>query len=91
MCELGWSDEQISRLDSSWQEFSARERSLFTLARDLAAAPITVTDEDVAKALKDSSPREVVQLINYVSARASFNRITEAAGLALEEDRPPKK
>jgi hypothetical protein len=32
-----------------------------------------------------------VQLITYVAARASFNRITESAGLALEEDRPQKK
>jgi hypothetical protein len=43
-----------------------------------------LTDAEVAEALKRTSPRDVVQLINYVTNRASFNRITEAAGLQLE-------
>jgi hypothetical protein len=32
-----------------------------------------------------AGPRDVVQLISYTTGRASFDRITEAAGLQLEE------
>jgi hypothetical protein len=51
----------------------------------LAASPIVLTDAEVAEALKRTGPREVVQLINYVTTRASFDRITEAAGLQPEK------
>ena len=60
------------------------ERALFTVARKLAASPVVLTDDDVALALKLAGPRDVVQLISYVTNRASFDRITEAAGLQLE-------
>jgi hypothetical protein len=44
-----------------------------------------LTDQDVAEAVKANGPREVVQLISYVTGRAYFNRITEAAGLPADE------
>jgi alkylhydroperoxidase family enzyme len=83
--ELGLNDEQIYQLDGSWKAFTPAEQAMFTLAQKLAATPIVLTDEDVARALKETSPRDVVQLIRYVTDRASFNRITEAAGLQLEK------
>jgi len=82
---LGQSDEQIHRLDGDWSEYSAVERALFRVARQLAASPIVLTDAEVAEALKLTGPREVVPLISYVTTRASFDRITEAAGLQLEK------
>jgi alkylhydroperoxidase family enzyme len=82
--ELGWSDEQVYALDGPWKDFTPAERALFTVARKLAASPIVLTDEDVALALKLTSPREVVQLISYTTTRALFDRVTEAAGLQLE-------
>jgi hypothetical protein len=39
----------------------------------------------VAEALKQTSPREVVQLISYTTNRALFDRVTEAACLRLEQ------
>jgi alkylhydroperoxidase family enzyme len=83
--KLGMSDEQIYALDGSWENFTPAEQSLFTVARKLAASPIVLTDEDVAEAVRVTSPRDVVQLISYVTGRASFNRITEAAGLPADE------
>jgi hypothetical protein len=83
--ELGWSDDQVSKLDGSWEEFTPLERALFTVARKLAASPVVLTDEDVARAVKLAGPRDVVQLISYTTVRASFDRITEAAGLQLEQ------
>lgn len=85
MLELGQSEDQVYQLDGSWDSFSPHDRALFNVARKLANTPIMLADADVAEALKQSTPREVVQLINYTTGRAYFDRITEAAGLQLEE------
>ncbi len=82
--KLGQTDEQVYALDGDWQEFTAEERALFRFARDLAMSPIALTDADVAEALQLAGPRKVVQLVNFTTSRAYFDRITEAAGLPLE-------
>ena len=82
---LGQTDDQIFQLDSEWKEFSETDRSLFTIARKLAASPVVLTDDDVAAAVKLAGPKLVVQLVSYVTTRASFDRITEAAGLPIEK------
>jgi alkylhydroperoxidase family enzyme len=89
--ELGWTDERIDQLDGSWAEFAPVERALFKLARNLAAAPIVMTDADVETALKWAGPRTVVQLISYTAGRAFFNRITEAAALRYEVSDPRRE
>jgi alkylhydroperoxidase family enzyme len=83
--DLGLSEEQISKLDGDWAGYTPAERALFTVARKLAASPVVLTDDDVALAVKLAGPRDVVQLISYTTTRASFDRITEAAGLQLEK------
>jgi alkylhydroperoxidase family enzyme len=83
--ELGQSDEQIAALDGDWSGFTPVERALFRVARKLAASPVVLTDEDVADAVKQAGPRAVVQLVSYTTHRASFDRITEASGLGLED------
>lgn len=81
---LGQSDDEIYALDGDWKGFTPAEQSLFRFARHLAATPIALTDDDVADALARTGPREVVQLINFVTSRAYFDRVTEAAGLPLD-------
>jgi alkylhydroperoxidase family enzyme len=83
--KLGQLDDQVYALDGDWADFTPAERALFTVARKLAASPIVLTDADVAAALKQTGAREVVQLISYTTTCASFDRITEAAGLQLEQ------
>ncbi len=83
--QLGQSDEQIYKLDGNWAEFTPADRALFTVARKLAASPMVLADDDVERALKLTGPREVVQLIGCTTGRAFFDRVTEAAGLRLEE------
>ena len=56
-------------------------RALFTVAKKLGASPVILTDDDVALAVKLAGRRAVLQLVSYLTTRASFNRITEAAGL----------
>lgn len=85
LSDLGWSDEQIYSLDGDWSQFTPAEKSLFTLARKLAATPVVLTDLDVAEAVKQAGPRDVVQTIIYTTNRASFDRITESAGLKAEK------
>jgi hypothetical protein len=81
---LGLSEDQVYKLDGDWADFTPVERALFTVARKLGASPVVLTDDDVALAVKLAGPRDVVQLISYTTNRASFDRITEAAGLQLE-------
>jgi alkylhydroperoxidase family enzyme len=83
--ELGQSDDQVYKLDGDWSGFTPAERAMFTVARKLAASPVVLTDEDVDAAVKLVGPRDVVQLIHYTTTRASFDRITEAAGLRLDD------
>ena len=82
--KLGQTDEQVYALEGDWHEFTAEERALFRFARDLAMSPIALTDADVAEALELAGPRKVVQLVNFTTSRAYFDRVTEAAGLPLE-------
>ncbi|WP_435008612.1 carboxymuconolactone decarboxylase family protein [Tundrisphaera lichenicola] len=82
--ELGQSDDQIDQLDGDWSSSSPTERAMFTVACKLAASPVVLTDDEVDRAVKLAGPRDVVQLISYTTTRASFDRITEAAGLTLE-------
>jgi len=46
---------------------------------------VVLTDADVAQAVKLAGARDVVQLISYTTNRASFDRLTESAGLQLEK------
>jgi alkylhydroperoxidase family enzyme len=85
LLDLGQSEDRVYKLDGDWKEFTETERALFTLARKLAASPVVLTDDDVALAVKLAGPRDVTQLISYVTTCASFDRITEAAGLRLEK------
>jgi AhpD family alkylhydroperoxidase len=85
LLELAQTEDQVYQLDGDWSEFTPTERALFTVARKLAASPVVLTDSDVDTAVKLAGPRDVVQLVNYVTTCASFDRITEAAGLRLEK------
>ncbi len=82
---LGQTDDQIDDLDGSQAALSPADRALSTVARKLAAAPVVLTDDDVALAVTLAGPRDVVQVISYTTFRACFDRFTEAAGLQLEE------
>jgi hypothetical protein len=82
--DLGQTEDQIFALDGDWKTFTPRDQSLFTVAKKLGASPVVLTDEEVAKAVELAGPRDVVQAVSYTTQRASFDRITEAAGLPVE-------
>lgn len=78
---IGQTDDQIYVLDGDWKGFSDANRAMFTLAKKLASSPVILTDDDVALTVKLTGPKLTTQMISYVTTRASFDRITEAAGL----------
>jgi hypothetical protein len=85
LLELGQTEDQVYSLNGDWTGFTPTDRALFTVARKLAASPVVLTDDDVTRAVELAGPRDVVQLISYTTNRASFDRITEVAGLQLEK------
>lgn len=85
MEKLGQSSDQMFALDGKWDSFTPREQALFTVAKNLAASPVVLTDDEVATAVELAGPRDVVQMISYTTNRAQFDRITEAAGLTAEK------
>lgn len=81
--KLGQSDDQMLSLDGDWSGFDAHDRALFQVAKKLATSPVILSDEEVKRAVESAGPRDVVQTISFTTSRASFNRLTEAAGLPL--------
>jgi len=79
--KLGQSDDQIFSLDGEWSGFEARDRALFQVAKKLSISPVILSDEEVKRAVESAGARDVVQTISFTTSRASFNRLTEAAGL----------
>jgi hypothetical protein len=84
LASLGVSEDDVYKLDGSWDSYTPADRAMFTVARKLAASPVILTDADVDEAVKQAGPRDVVQLINFITTRAAFDRITEAAGLQID-------
>jgi len=82
---LGQTDEQIAALDGDQQTLEAKDQALLTFAKNLAASPVVLTDEQAAEAVKLAGPRDVVQTITYTTFRAAFDRFTEAAGLTVDK------
>ena len=84
LAALGWSDDQIYKLDGPGDDFTPADRVAFAFARKLTATPDLIADADVAELRQHHSDRDVVQMISYLTNRALFDRITEASGLRLE-------
>ena len=81
---LGQTETQIWALDGDWSNFAPRDRAIFQVAKHLGTSPVVLSDAEVKEALDLAGPRDVVQSISYITSRASFNRLTEAAGLPLD-------
>lgn len=81
---LGQTDEQIAALDQADTGLADKDQALLIVARNLAASPVVLTDEEFARALKLNSPRDMVQTVHYAAMRALFDRFTEAGGLPID-------
>lgn len=86
---LGQTREQILQLDhlekvTPDQNLTPRDLTLLTVAKDLAASPVVLTDYDAQRAIDVAGPREFVQTVHYTAMRSLFDRFTEAALLAKD-------
>jgi alkylhydroperoxidase family enzyme len=82
---LGMDDEAIFALDGEGKTFTAAERAAFAFVRQLTVEPASITDADVARLREHFKDAEVAELVYRISNAAFFNRLTEAAGLQVEQ------
>jgi alkylhydroperoxidase family enzyme len=87
---MGQSADEIYALDGDWASFAKRDQVLFRLAKKLGTSPVTLNATDVKEAVDTAGPRDTVQVISFTTGMSSFNRITEAIGLPLDETVYPR-
>jgi alkylhydroperoxidase family enzyme len=87
--ELGISTDDMFALDSPDGRFSPAELPVLKLARKLTVAPQLITDADIAAIREHHSDSEVAEVVHRITQANMFDRLTEAAGLALEEQPVP--
>ena len=82
----GQTREQIQILEhfetaETNDQLTARDKSLLTVAKNLAASPVVLTDEEAQNAITVAGPREFVQTVHYTAMRSLLDRFTEASSL----------
>jgi alkylhydroperoxidase family enzyme len=82
---LALNDEAIDALDHPGDACPEAERLALALARKLTADPALITDDDIADLRKHYPDPEVAEIVYHVTQAAFFDRLTEAAGLRLED------
>jgi len=88
---LGQTREQILELDQfetskSETTLTARDRALLKVAKDLAASPVVLSDDEAQHAIDVASPREFIQTVHYTAMRSLFDRFTEACYLPADQN-----
>jgi AhpD family alkylhydroperoxidase len=86
LAALGCDDDAIFALDSPRDDRPAADRAAFAFVRKLTVDPALIGDDDVAGLRRHFRDPEVAELIHHITNAAFFDRLTEAAGLRLEED-----
>jgi alkylhydroperoxidase family enzyme len=85
LAALGFTDDQMYALDDPGSLESERDRAVVLFAKVIAVDPATVSDADFEMIKKHFDDRKVAEIVHQISQAASFDRVTEAAGLPLEE------
>lgn len=85
---LGWSDEQLSRL-AEWEErddYTPAEKAALLLAETVTLDANAVTDEEFAELRKSFDEGQIVELLCTIGLFNYFNRFNNA--LRMEPTRP---
>jgi alkylhydroperoxidase family enzyme len=82
---LGMNDEAIDALDHPGDACPEPERLVLALARKLTVDPALITDEDIEGLRKHFPDAEVAEIVYHITQASFFDRLTEAAGLRLED------
>lgn len=83
--KLGFSDEQIAALDQPEKLASQADRELVQFARQITVDPALIDDEDFARMRKLMDDKKVAEVVYVTTQAAFFDRLTEGAGLKLEQ------
>ncbi len=82
--ELGMTDDAIAALATPGESLPAGERAALALAKKLTVDPARITDADIAALRANFNDFETAEVVFQITEAASFDRLTEAAGLQLE-------
>jgi alkylhydroperoxidase family enzyme len=82
---LGMTEDQIFAFDDPAKLEQPVDREVATFARTITVDPALVTDDDFARMKKHFDDKKVAEVVYQISQAAFFDRLTEAAGLQLEE------
>jgi alkylhydroperoxidase family enzyme len=81
---LGLTDDQIFALDQPEKLRSPQDREVVEFARTITVDPALITDEDFLTLRKLFEDKQVAEIVYVTTQAAFFDRLTEAAGLQLE-------
>ena len=82
---LGLSDDQIFALDRPDTLESPADREVVKYAAKITVNPALADDDDIARLRKLFDDKKVAEVVFQVTQAAYFDRMTEAAGLRLED------
>lgn len=82
---LGFTDDQIFALDQPQGLSSDVDREVVEFARTITVDPALITDDDFARMRKLFNDKQIAEIVYQITQAAFFDRLTEAAGLALED------
>jgi AhpD family alkylhydroperoxidase len=82
---LGFTDDQIFALDRPEELVSPADREVVRFAKTITVDPALVDDDDFARMRKLFDDKKVAEVVYQITQAAFFDRLTEAAGLRLED------
>jgi alkylhydroperoxidase family enzyme len=82
--DLGLTDDQVFAIDGPDFASTPAEQSALALVRKITLDPALVTDADVEAVRKHYNDSETAEVVYLATQAAAFDRLTEAAGLRLE-------
>ncbi len=82
--DLGFTDDQVFGIDRPDFASTPAEQTALALVRKITVDPALITDADVEAVRKHYSDSETAEVVYLATQAASFDRLTEAAGLRLE-------
>ncbi len=82
--DLGLSDDQVFALDRPDFASTPAEQTALALVRKITVDPALISDADVEAVRKHYSDSETAEVVYRATQAAAFDRLTEAAGLQLE-------
>ncbi len=82
---LGMTADQMFALEDPNADLPAGTRAVLALSKKLTVDPALVADDDVEAVRRHFSDHEVAEVVFQITEAAFFDRLTEAAGLPLDD------